>query len=69
MVCIILQHGCYEVSLVTALRHTAVWLLWSLGGELLCVVVSAASTTIELLGLVWLFQQVSGRVYSLSGSY
>ena len=69
MVCIILQHGCYGVSLVTALRHTAVRWLWSLGGELLCVVVSAASATIELLGLVWLFQQVSGRVYSLSGSY
>ena len=69
MVCIILQHGCYGVSLVTALRHTAARLLWSLVGELLCIIVSAASATIKLLDLVWLFQQVSGRVYSLSGSY
>ena len=28
-------------------------------GKLLCVVVSAASATIQLLGLVWLFQQVA----------
>ena len=66
MVCVILQHGCYGVSLVTALRHTAVWWLWNLVGELLCIVVSAASATIELLGLVWLFQQVSGRVYKVT---
>ena len=72
------QHGCYGVSLVSALRHTAVWWLrslvgkcfasycsmvqwlWSLVGKLLCVVVSAASATIELLGLVCMAFSASG---------